>query len=150
MRRRSQPVPPHKSDSARRDSARRDSARRVVSGAAARRLGRRGERVAARWLRRHGYRILARNLRTPRGEVDLLAEERGVLVIVEVKTSARAGGAPAQPPLRRTQRRRLQASGAWLRRRAGLGTVPLRLDVVVVTLDAGRFVVTIRRDAVRP
>ena len=45
-------------------------------------------------LRRAGYRILARNVRTPRGEVDVLAVERRHLVVVEVKTTATDAGLP--------------------------------------------------------
>jgi len=49
--------------------------------------GRAGENAAARHLRRHGYRIIERNLRLGRlGEIDIVAEKRGVLAIVEVKS----------------------------------------------------------------
>jgi len=131
------------------EPAERDAAKRRATGTRARLLGRRGERAAARWLKRHGYRIHARNLRTPCGEIDILAEEAGNLVLVEVKTTARAGGAPATAPLGHAQRGRLQAATRWLRRQPGLRGRRVRIDLVMVTLDAGRFVVTIRRDAVR-
>ncbi len=53
-------------------------------------LGRWGEDCAARYLEQKGYSIVARNLRTPFGEIDLLArqEEPCNLVFVEVKTRA--------------------------------------------------------------
>ena len=54
-----------------------------------------GERLAAEWLQRERrFRLLARNWRSPRDrrdELDLVGEERGILVFVEVK--ARAAGA---------------------------------------------------------
>ena len=51
------------------------------------RTGRAGEDAAARHLRRKGYRIVERNLRLGRlGELDIVAEKRGVLAIVEVKS----------------------------------------------------------------
>ncbi len=118
-------------------------------GARARALGRRGERLAARHLRRSGYRIHARNVRTPRGEIDLLAEHDGCLVIVEVKTTARPGGPPARPPLRYAQRRRLEAAARWIRTRARYRRIRIRHDLVLVTLDGSRSVVTIRRDVFR-
>jgi putative endonuclease len=51
-----------------------------------RRTGTRGEDAAVRHLKEKGYRILARNFRFERAEVDIVAEDNGVLVFVEVKT----------------------------------------------------------------
>ena len=49
-------------------------------------LGRIAEDHAGRYLRSKGYRILERNYRTPRGEIDIIAEHRNSLVFVEVKS----------------------------------------------------------------
>ena len=122
-----------------------------LSGRRARRLGRRGERRAARALRRRGYRILARNLHTPAGEVDILAEEGGQTVLVEVKTGT--GPAAASDVLgllaRRfghRQRARQRAAARWLRRQGSFRGAFFRHDLVLVTFDGWRSVVTIRRN----
>lgn len=47
--------------------------------------GRRGEAFAAWYLRLTGWSILARRVKTPRGEVDLIARRRGTVCFVEVK-----------------------------------------------------------------
>jgi putative endonuclease len=44
-----------------------------------------GESVAAEYLEEHGYIIVARNVRTPYGEIDIVAEKDGT-IFVEVKT----------------------------------------------------------------
>ena len=58
-------------------------------------FGRDSEASAEQFLRRKGYAILERNLRTRIGELDLVADDRGVLVFVEVKarTTGAFGGA---------------------------------------------------------
>jgi putative endonuclease len=60
-------------------------------------LGKWGEGVAADYLTAKGYMVLGRNLRTPYGEIDLIARlpgkstsERDILAFVEVKTRATA------------------------------------------------------------
>jgi len=48
--------------------------------------GARGERAAALYLLFRGYRILERNYLCPRGEIDIVAMKKGVVVFVEVRT----------------------------------------------------------------
>lgn len=50
------------------------------------RAGKFGERIAVELLRKKGYKILDRNFRSRFGEIDIVAEDQGTLVFVEVKT----------------------------------------------------------------
>ena len=60
-------------------------------------LGKWGEQTAAVFLTGRGYSILGKNLRTPYGEIDLLAEKDNILIFVEVKTrSNRSFGEPEE------------------------------------------------------
>ena len=56
--------------------------------ALAERRGRRGEGWAGWWLRLQGWRIVARRVKTPRGEIDLIARRAGTVAFVEVKWRA--------------------------------------------------------------
>lgn len=49
--------------------------------------GRLGEELAAEKLRQEGFCLVGRNYRCRLGEIDLIAEKKGALYIVEVKTS---------------------------------------------------------------
>jgi putative endonuclease len=49
-------------------------------------LGDKGEELAVKHLKKKGYRILVRNYKAPTGEIDIIADDRGKLVFVEVKT----------------------------------------------------------------
>lgn len=49
-------------------------------------IGRWGENLAAEHLKLNGYEVLGVNVRTPCGEIDLVARIQGVTVFVEVKT----------------------------------------------------------------
>ncbi|MGH7442244.1 MAG: YraN family protein, partial [bacterium] len=61
-------------------------------------LGLWGEEAAARHLQAKGFRVLQRRWRTKCGELDLVAEDRGTLVFVEVKACrvVRAGSHSAE------------------------------------------------------
>ncbi|MFM5906126.1 MAG: YraN family protein [Novosphingobium sp.] len=56
----------------------------------AERRGRKGEALAAWYLRLKGWRILAQRVKTPRGEIDLIARRGRLVTFVEVKWRNRA------------------------------------------------------------
>jgi putative endonuclease len=108
---------------------------RILREAADRR-GRHAEDRAAAALVAEGWRVLARRVRTPAGELDLVAERAGLLAFVEVK--ARATLAEAAFALGAAQRRRLAgAAEAWMAANPAHGVAGVRFDVMLVDA-AGR------------
>ncbi|MCW1403228.1 YraN family protein [Novosphingobium sp. MW5] len=61
-----------------------------MNRAEAERRGRKGERLAAWYLRLKGWRVLASRIKTPRGEIDLIARRGKLVAFVEVKWRAQA------------------------------------------------------------
>jgi putative endonuclease len=53
-------------------------------------IGAWGEGIAADWLAEHGCEVIARNVRTPYGEIDIVARQGDVTLFVEVKTRTSA------------------------------------------------------------
>ena len=45
-----------------------------------------GEEYAVNYLKKHRYKILSRNYRKRFGEIDIIAEKKGTVAFVEVKT----------------------------------------------------------------
>jgi len=104
-------------------------------------LGRAGEDLAARHLEARGYRILERGFRIRDGEIDLVADDGGTVVFVEVKTrSGTACGRPAEAVDGRKQRRLLRAARVWLHRH-GATERPCRFDVIEILSRPGEAVV---------
>ena len=50
------------------------------------RIGKWGEETAVEYLSQRMYEIVARNIRTPYGEIDIIARQKDIVVFVEVKT----------------------------------------------------------------
>lgn len=55
-----------------------------------------GEKVAAGYLYEQGYSLISRNVRTPYGEIDIIAEKDGFTVFVEVKTRTSSSLGPPE------------------------------------------------------
>lgn len=78
-----------------------------------------------------GYRILARRLRSPVGEIDILARRGRTLAVVEVKARADIRQAAESVPV--SQRRRLVRAAEWaISGRPDLAVLDIRFDVVFV------------------
>lgn len=79
-------------------------------------LGKLGEEQAAAYLQERGYRLLARNYRCRLGEIDIVAQDKDVLVFVEVRcrTSGRFG-LPQESVQWRKQTRLRRAAQYYLR-----------------------------------
>lgn len=93
--------------------------------------GRDGEEVAVRFLKAHGYVILERNCRLPGGELDIIAQDGGCLVVVEVKT--RRGSQFGSPFEAVDARKQWRLAAAALEYMAARNLdMPLRFDVVAV------------------
>lgn len=66
--------------------------------------GRDGEALAAHFLKQKGFEILAERVRTPAGEIDLIAKQDGLIAFVEVKWRKRAADLDAAIDERRLAR----------------------------------------------
>ncbi|HEY7419023.1 MAG TPA: YraN family protein [Ktedonobacteraceae bacterium] len=98
-------------------------------------LGRTGERLAAEELSRRGYRILERNFRCRYGEIDLVAEQQGELVFVEVKTRrGDAWGRPEEAVTLQKQQKIVRAALCYLELH-GCVEQAWRVDVVAVQMS---------------
>jgi putative endonuclease len=92
--------------------------------------GRIGETAAAWWLRLKGWRILARRVRTPAGEVDLVARRPGLVAFVEVKR--RATGAELDFAIDHRRLARVAAAAELLAPRFMEPGDDMRVDVILI------------------
>lgn len=97
------------------------------------RLGRAGEELAVAHLMLHGCTIVARNRRTPFGEIDVIARDGDVTVIVEVKARRYLTCGDGTDAVDGRKRARLRRAAQYL----GLEGTPVRFDVVSVTMRGG-------------
>lgn len=101
-------------------------------------VGNYGERVAAAWLRSQGCKILARNYRGPRrGEVDIIARDRKLLLFVEVKTRREGAKIRGLDAVGKDKQGLIErGANSWLKR-LGTRDLPWRFDVIEVYVEDG-------------
>jgi putative endonuclease len=113
-------------------------------------LGLEGEALAATELERLGYRILDRRYGSRFGEIDLIAQDDGTVVFVEVKTKTDSKfGDPAEMVTAQKQRRLVFMAEEYVAGRA-LHSTPCRFDVVAVDASIQPARITVYKDAFRP
>ena len=106
-----------------------------ISRKGAERRGRRGETLAAWYLRLKGWRVLARRVKTPRGEVDLIARRGRTVAFVEVKW--RASSAELALAIDDRRLRRVAAAAEVIAQRHVRAGEDIRIDVLL--LAPGRW-----------
>ena len=104
-----------------------------------------GEDLACDHLRRQGLKILARNYRCRAGEIDVVAEDRGTVVFVEVKERRGDSHGSAVEAVTAAKRRKVVRAARAYAATHGLSESPLRFDVVAI--DWGPEGPRVRHDA---
>lgn len=100
-----------------------------------RETGRLGELAARRHLESTGYTVLGSNARCGRHEIDIVAEQDGVLIFVEVRARrGRQFGTPEESITRRKSQQMLRAAQCYLTAN-DCWHRSWRIDVVAVELD---------------
>src|SRR5215471_7216502 len=95
-------------------------------------LGKTGEDLAVRELTSRGYAILDRRYRTRHGEIDIVCDDHGTIVFVEVRAKATpecGGAAESITPLKM---RKVTACAVEYLARRHLSHRPCRFDVVAI------------------
>jgi len=113
------------------------------------RKGREAEDRALSFLQQQGLRYVDRNFRTRCGEIDLVMDDSGILVFVEVRYRQHRGYGGAIESIDRAKCARLVATAQWyLNAKRVRG--PARFDVVALELQAtGATSVVWIKDAIR-
>lgn len=111
-------------------------------------LGGRGEDAASDFLKKQGYRVEARNVSLKRGEIDIIAWDKEVLVLVEVKTrSSERFGLPEEAVDVRKAKKIALAAEEYIRE-AKLHECSVRCDVVAIIINELELEIKLIKNAV--
>lgn len=101
-------------------------------------LGKKGEQLAVDYLLKHGYSIIERNYRFDKAEVDIIAQLKDVLAIIEVKTRSTADFGNPQDFVKPKQIQRLvKAIDEYVK--VNNLDVDVRFDIIAITKEGTSF-----------
>jgi putative endonuclease len=96
-------------------------------------IGREGETRAAEALEKAGLVVIARNIRSRRGEIDLVALDGEVIVFIEVKTWSAYGLEELEYGIdEKKQRRIIETAKYFLSSHRQYNSMTVRFDVVFI------------------
>ncbi len=103
-------------------------------------IGRWGEQAAADFLCARGYEIVGRNVRTPYGEIDLVARKDGITTFVEVKArTSKSFGPPEVAVTPRKQAHMLACADYYAQQHE---IDHWQIDVIAVERENGQPIIT--------
>ena len=98
-------------------------------------MGPAGEAAAVAVLERAGMRVLARDWRCRLGQIDIVAEDSGAVVVVEVKARRGIGFGLPQEAVDARKRHKLRLLTEAYLQATGRAGRPCRIDVVALLVD---------------
>lgn len=98
-------------------------------------IGSIGEEIALTFLEQKGYKIVGANVRTPLGEIDIVARQKETTIFIEVKTRTTSSlGPPYLNVTKEKQMHLIRNALCYLKRYGGVDS-DWRIDVVSVKLN---------------
>ena len=110
-------------------------------------LGQRGETLAVQYLKKQGYHITERNWRCVGGEIDIVAEQGGEWVFVEVRTRRAPNTNSAMESITPAKQEHMYHAALAYLEVHDLTEMAWRMDVVLVALTPDGPQIEIIRDA---
>jgi putative endonuclease len=98
-------------------------------------IGNYGEQLACDFLIRRGYQIIDRNKKIGRREIDIITANNGVVIFVEVKTTAAVMTAAAEEALSRIQIETIKKAITLYCRDKRINLSKTRLDFICIKIN---------------
>lgn len=100
--------------------------------------GQRGEEIACKALKKKGYRILDKNFSCRHGELDIIAEDHGVVCFIEVKArSSEDYGLPEEAVTHWKKQKLLNTAFVYIEKKKIVNR-DMRFDIISVDLKSSK------------
>lgn len=102
-------------------------------------IGKSGEEIAVKYLENKKYKIIEKNFKCRQGEIDIIAQDKDELVIIEVKTrKCLKYGKPAEA-VNKTKRNHIYKAAEYYLYIKKLEKMYVRIDVIEVYIKENKY-----------
>ncbi len=98
-------------------------------------IGKEGEEIAAKFLTQKGFEIVERNYQYGHGEIDIVANDKGILVFVEVKTRLNLEYGEPEYAINKKKIQQIKKMAELYLFDKEISEADCRFDVVAILLD---------------
>lgn len=98
-------------------------------------LGKIGEEITIQYLKELGYQILVLNFRCKLGEIDIIAEDKKVVVFIEVRTRTSTVFGPAYNSVTYPKQQQIKKVALYYISKNNLVNTQFRFDVIGIHLS---------------
>jgi len=107
-------------------------------------IGNKGEEIAGKFLVDRGYQIIEKNYYSRYGEIDLVAQDSGIVVFIEVKTRTNQSFGTPEDSVTQAKLERIEKAGLmWMQAHPDYPD-DWRIEVVAIIMDEQHQVQDIR------
>ncbi len=101
-------------------------------------LGKRGEMIGWNYLLEEGYRILDKNYRCKIGEIDVVAQKKGRIVFIEIKTRRSLGFGGPEESVHPAKQRKLVQLALWYLKEKRMEDAACAFHVLAITFKENK------------
>ncbi len=113
-------------------------------------LGNLGENIARDFLKSKGYNILQTNFHSAYGEIDIIAQEKELIIFVEIKTRSSNFTTCLNSISRRKQKKIIRTALIFIENNQKYEDFEFRFDVIAITVRNGKSNLLHLKDAFSP
>ncbi len=97
--------------------------------------GKLGENIALEYAQQQGYQIIQRNFRCKSGEIDLIAQDKHIVVFIEVRTKTSDAYGPAYNMVTYSKQQQVKRVALHYISERNLVNTQFRFDVIGITFE---------------
>lgn len=109
--------------------------------------GKGAEEIAEKYLVEKGFKIIERNYFFDRGEIDLIANDNGIIVFIEVKSRKSVEYGEPEDSITIGKRRQIRKVAEGYLYEKNISGVEARFDVVAIKWESGKPVINYYKNA---